>query len=121
MGSDAPGSIRGAIGLLVVLALWMAGCASEGSGRDLFASECARCHGRDRAGLVGLGPDLRPSSVALDESDEWLSGRIRNGYRDMPSFAGVLTAGQTAIVIAYPRGSPEPMAEGPTTTPPWTI
>ncbi len=74
------------------------------SGQDLFALACSRCHGVDRTGIEGLGLDISETSFAMDESDEWLAGRIRDGRNVMPRFGGVLTETQIGELVTYPAG-----------------
>jgi len=97
--------------------IWQTPLADEGLfGRDLFAMACARCHGIDRKGIEDVAPDLSDTSFALEESDEWLTGRITNGYQDMPRFGGVLTPDQVAVLVAYLRGVDTNMPTTTTTT-----
>jgi mono/diheme cytochrome c family protein len=86
-------------------ALWRTPLAnSDFSGQDLFSLACTRCHGVDRLGVEDLGPDISEGSFALDESDEWLSGRIRDGFKEMPRFGGVLNDQQIDQIVDYLRG-----------------
>jgi mono/diheme cytochrome c family protein len=74
------------------------------SGQDLYGLACSRCHGVDRSGIEDLGPDISLTSFAMDESDEWIAGRIRDGRDIMPRFGGVLSDNQIAQLITYLRG-----------------
>jgi len=74
------------------------------SGQDLYGLACSRCHGVDRTGIEDLGPDISLTSFAMDESDEWIAGRIRDGRDIMPRFGGVLSDNQIAQLITYLRG-----------------
>jgi cytochrome c oxidase cbb3-type subunit 3 len=66
------------------------------AGRALFLKNCAHCHGADAHG--DDGPDLHK----LDESDEWIAARIRNGKAgQMTAFAGKLQASEINCLIAY--------------------
>lgn len=59
---------------------------------------CAHCHGASAHG--DEGPDLHN----LDESDQWIAKRIRNGKAgEMTAFAGKLQAAEIDQVIAYLR------------------
>lgn len=93
------------------------------SAEDLFTMACARCHGVDRKGIEDVGPDLSPTSFALEESDEWLAERISTGQDGMPRFGGVLTSDQIDSIVVFLRGgvaAPTPTTTpgpGPTTTP----
>jgi mono/diheme cytochrome c family protein len=97
-------ALRGVLllGIGLVLGLLGAGCGTD-QGADLYASECARCHGNDRAGVEGVGPNLGIESFALEESDEWLADRIGHGYRDMPRFGTTLSETQIARIVSFLR------------------
>ncbi len=67
-------------------------------GRALFLKNCAHCHGADGHG--DDGPDLH----GLDDSDEWIANRIRNGKKgQMTAFAGKLQPADIDALIAYLR------------------
>ncbi len=67
-------------------------------GRKLFLKNCAHCHGADAHG--DDGPDLH----RLDDSDEWITNRIRNGKKgQMTAFAGKLKPAEIAALLAYLR------------------
>jgi mono/diheme cytochrome c family protein len=69
-----------------------------GAGRKLFLKNCAHCHGADAHG--DEGPDL----YRLDDSDAWITNRIRNGKKgQMTAFAGKLQAPEIADLVAYLR------------------
>lgn len=74
------------------------------SGKDLYNLACTRCHGLDRLGIEDVAPDISETSFAMDETDEWLSGRIRDGWDEMPRFSGVLTDVQINMLVAFLRG-----------------
>ena len=72
--------------------------ADATAGRALFLKNCAHCHGADAHG--DEGPDLHK----LDETDEWIARRIRNGKAgQMTAFAGKLQPEQITNVIMYLR------------------
>ena len=72
-------------------------------GRALFFKNCVHCHGADARG--NEGPDLHQ----LDESDEWIAGRIRNGKKgEMPAFGAKLQPGDVQSLVAYLRTLNEP-------------
>lgn len=89
------------------------------SGEDLYGLACSRCHAIDRTGVEDLGPDLSPTSFALEESDEWLADRIINGRNEMPRFGRVLSTGQIDMLLAFLRGTDLVVATE-TTLPPTT-
>ena len=67
-------------------------------GQKLFLKNCAHCHGADAHG--DDGPDLH----RLDDSDEWITNRIRNGKKgQMTAFAGKLQPAEIAALLAYLR------------------
>ena len=68
-------------------------------GADVFAAECARCHGADGAG--GLGPSL----VGVEErlTVEEHVAVVSSGRGIMPSFSDSLTPEQIDLVVAYTR------------------
>jgi mono/diheme cytochrome c family protein len=74
------------------------------SGKDLYNLACTRCHGLDRMGIEDVAPDISETSFAMDESDEWLAERIRDGRDEMPRFGGVLTDSQINLLVAFLRG-----------------
>jgi putative membrane protein len=72
------------------------------AGRETFEADCAMCHGRDAAGMMGEHPSLRGAVERL--SIEGVEVTIRKG-RDtmppMPSFAGRLSEKEIDDVVAY--------------------
>ncbi len=73
------------------------------TGEELFGLACTQCHGRDRLGIEDVGPDISSTSLTMEESDEFLFGRIHDGRKEMPRFGGVLTDDQILAVILYLR------------------
>ena len=68
------------------------------TGRTLFLKNCAHCHGATARG--DEGPDLHN----LDESNDWIANRIRNGKKgQMTAFAGKLQPAEINSLIAYLR------------------
>ena len=87
------------------------------SGRDLYATACASCHGVDGSGAARAQvaftdplPDFRDCQFATREPDsDWLAvihdgGPARAFGRMMPAFAGALTIEQMDRVLAHVRG-----------------
>lgn len=68
---------------------------------DLFADNCARCHGDDLSG--DEGPPLDATSHSTGEPDEHLIEAITFGPDEMPSFADELTEEQILALVAYIR------------------
>jgi mono/diheme cytochrome c family protein len=86
------------------------------SGRDLYLTACAACHGPDGKGMprsiVGFDtplPDLTQCSFATPEADaDWFAvahsgGAVRAFDRRMPAFGEALTSEQIASVIGHIR------------------
>jgi cytochrome c6 len=90
------------------LTLTLAGvAAAEDSGKSLFASKCALCHGADGTGKTAVGknlkiPDLHSADVQK-QSDADLKAIVTNGKNKMPPFKGKLTAAQIDQALAYVR------------------
>lgn len=64
-------------------------CAQHDSGKALFRSNCAFCHGADAMG--GRGPSLVSAKVAQNTTDDALKSIVRNGIAGttMPGFDGI--------------------------------
>ncbi|HKV54445.1 MAG TPA: cytochrome c [Candidatus Binataceae bacterium] len=93
-----------------------------GAGAKLFASSCARCHGKE---AKGNGPDLvkLQSAVSPDDwtdrasnqqlSDSFIISMITKGgkangkSRIMPAFGDKLSAAQMADLLAFIRSLPK--------------
>ena len=52
----------------------------------------------------------------MDETDEWIADRIRNGFKGMPRFGGILNDAQITQIVEYLRGGIGAKAPGTTTT-----
>ena len=70
-------------------------------GAAVFASNCAKCHGADGAGLIG--PQLAGKVAAKfpDVADQ--IAVVTNGRKGMPPFDGVLSDEQIQQVVEYTR------------------
>jgi mono/diheme cytochrome c family protein len=82
------------------------------SGEDLFADNCARCHGVEGQGVVGpnlvniferygIGPDDDPEQARLVIRQAIEQGRYVPGNAPMPPFAGVLTDDAIDAIIDH--------------------
>lgn len=73
------------------------------SGADLFAQNCARCHGE--GGRGGRGPNLTSPKrqEKWKDSDEKLISKIANGGIIMPAFKKKLNADQIKSIADYVR------------------
>jgi mono/diheme cytochrome c family protein len=84
--------------------LWRTPVADGGlDGRDLFVMACARCHGPELDGVEGVAPAIGRRSDAAEESDAWITGRIREGEDEMPRFGRILTPEQIELIVGYLR------------------
>ncbi len=70
---------------------------------DLYAANCAACHGADLEG--GEGPALGPGGHAFGHADSELVAIITNGKDAMPAFADVLTGRQIVDLVAFIRSA----------------
>lgn len=90
------------VALLAGGASWAADPEEVDAGGQVFAANCAMCHGNDAGGMMGMHPSLRGAVDRL--TLEGVEVAIRNG-RDtnppMPAFAGRLTDAQIDDLIAY--------------------
>ncbi len=77
--------------------------AALDSGRELYATYCAPCHGAAGAGLVG--PNLTDAEVLHGESHEDIVRVITEGIsgKAMPAWDAVLNADQIGDVAAFVR------------------
>jgi len=102
--------MRATMFLILAVAVTLVSCAHRGErsrpvgstpaneGRAVFVKNCAHCHGSDGRG--DEGPDLHN----LEESDSWITNRIRNGKKgQMTAFAGKLEEQQIKAVVQYLR------------------
>lgn len=102
-------ALSGAV--VIMLAGSVAGAAESPAdveaGREVFAANCAMCHGRDAGGMMGMHPSLRGAVDRLTR--EGVDVTVRNG-RDteppMPAFEGRLSDQQIDQVIAYVESLP---------------
>jgi mono/diheme cytochrome c family protein len=79
-----------------------AGAAGSGPGAELYAANCARCHGSDGGG--GIGPQLSDGQVAdefPDVADE--IDVVTDGEGSMPAFGDRLSPTEIDDVVEYTR------------------
>ena len=88
--------------------------------KEIFLLACSRCHGIDAEGIEDVAPDISQDSLTMTESDEWILGRVVDGYKLMPRFGRILTERQIAVIVTYLRygDDPPPTAAATTTTVP---
>lgn len=93
------------------LALMAAACGAQGpDGGELFAANCAACHGA-RAGGTDVGPPLvHRLYVPGHHSDAAFQSAVKNGvfahhwdFGDMPAVAGV-SEEEVEAIVGYVRG-----------------
>src|SRR5215469_9168999 len=84
---------------------------------QLFAANCAGCHGNDLAG--GRGPSLFTPSLLAENSDEALRQIILNGVSgsEMPAFKGRLDDAQIGRMLAFLRIHSGELASQPPAVP----
>ena len=71
-------------------------------GRDLYAQQCALCHGAGGMAVLPGAPDFARGD-RLMQPDIMLLNQVRAGKGTMPGFQGVLPARDILSVIAYLR------------------
>lgn len=73
------------------------------SGAELFANNCARCHGADGTG--GKGPNLasEKKQAKWKDSDEKLVKKITNGGLFMPKFGKKLKPEEIQAIADFVR------------------
>jgi mono/diheme cytochrome c family protein len=87
---------------------------SIATGKDLYAADCASCHGPNGTDLPAAGRGMSPRAVALNSatvqaySDRELFSIIEVGVRftGMPGFAGAETNDQIWNVVDFLRALP---------------
>lgn len=89
--------------LIVTLTLALTGCAETitgdaTAGADVYAANCASCHGADGTGDDANGfPNLVEEAPEAAEIEEY----VRDGEGVMPAFEGTLDDQEIADVVAY--------------------
>jgi len=76
--------------------------AGGGPGADLYAANCARCHGSDGGG--GVGPQLSDGQVVAAFPDvEAEIEVVTDGRGSMPAFGDRLSSAEIDQVVAFTR------------------
>ena len=96
---------------LVALALMAAACGSAGpDGAELFAANCAACHGGMADGTDAGPPLVHRLYVPGHHPDAAFQSAVKNGvfahhwdFGDMPAVAGV-SEDEVAAIVEYVRG-----------------
>ena len=78
------------------------------SARELYAQNCARCHGANGRGETELGrsfdvPNIAGADWQKKHSDAKISRKIIKGGGGMPAFAKKLSSKEIAAVVSYVR------------------
>ncbi len=91
--------------LSIVLMLLAAACTGpadpSSSGGELYGQFCARCHGVDLGGGVGIG--LGTDSPLVERPDSYVVDVIANGRGSMPAFDNTLSDDQISRVVDFIR------------------
>ena len=83
---------------------------------EIFLLACSRCHGVDAEGIEEAGPDISQDSFTMMEADEWIIGRVTDGYKLMPRFGRILTQDQITSIVTFMRYGDDPPPDATTTT-----
>ena len=80
----------------------------QARGREVYISNCARCHGGDGQGQTTLGrsveaPDMTDARWHARRSARRMTQSVARGRGQMPAFAGKLTRAEIAAAVAYVR------------------
>lgn len=75
------------------------------TGAEVYASECAGCHGADLSG--GVGPALGPGSSVAGFTTDQIRSTILAGPGVMPSFGDRLQPAEVEAVVAFVRHAQE--------------
>ncbi len=69
---------------------------------ELYATNCAACHGENRQGVSGLGDAMIPEHLA-DDSDAEIKETILDGIPDtaMPGFQGRLSSEEIDALLQF--------------------
>ena len=89
-------------GLTLLLACGAAQGADTNKGRQLFAANCAICHGQTGRSVMPGAPNFDRGDGLL-RPDFTLLAAIRSGKNAMPAFQGILPDRDILDVIAYLR------------------
>ena len=89
-------------GLTLLLACGELQAADTSKGRQLYAANCAICHGQTGSSVMPGAPSFDRGDVLL-RPDFTLLASIRQGKNAMPAFQGILPDRDIVDVIAYMR------------------
>jgi cytochrome c6 len=89
-------------GLILLLACSASQGADTNKGRQLYATNCAICHGQTGRAVMPGAPSFDRGDGLL-RPDFTLLASIRSGKNAMPAFQGILADRDIMDVIAYLR------------------
>lgn len=92
----------GAVSFALLLASGVSYGADPNRGRQLFATNCAICHGQTGKSVMPGAPNFDRGEGML-RPDFTLLAAIRSGKNAMPAFQGILPDRDILDVIAYLR------------------
>lgn len=80
----------------------------QGSVKEVYAQNCARCHGADGRGQTALGksldvPDIADANWQKRHSNKSIAAKIGRGGNGMPAFSKKLSAKDINALVAYVR------------------
>jgi len=87
---------------LLVTGMGPGSAYAEGSGQDLYESNCAACHGDDGTALLPGTPHFSRGE-RLEKTDAELMVSIVEGLEIMPPWAGIMTEKEMEETLAYLR------------------
>ena len=85
--------------------------ADRGNGANVYADNCASCHGGNGEGVAGIAPALVGAASVTGKQPETAVRAVLQGFQPsgqwgvMPSFAQVFTTQEVADVVNYVRAS----------------
>lgn len=77
-------------------------------GREVYMSNCGRCHGADGAGHTRMAeivepPDMTDAAWQRQRSTSRMAASVANGRGQMPAFKKKLSRQEIAAAVAYVR------------------
>jgi len=87
---------------LLVTGMGPGSAYAEGSGQDLYESNCAACHGDDGTALLPGTPHFSRGE-RLEKTDAELMVSIVAGLKIMPPWAGIMSEKELEDCLAYLR------------------
>ena len=101
MGEMPGGLLQNDADIEAVAKYVASGLKGEGKGAEIFAANCASCHGPDGKGMGGMAPDLTQYGKHTFVAEVLQRGKIGGHIGTMPSFKGRLTPVQEKAVGTY--------------------